>query len=146
MTLADLITLLPLIVLTGTAVLVMLVIAFYRHHLLTVSLTLVGLVLAFGSLWFPAGRPVRQVTSLLILDNYALLYLGLLLAASFAVAVLSYHYLAKHPGQPEEYYVMLLLATLGSALLASSSHLAYLLPGPGAHVPVPLCPDRLSAD
>ena len=124
MTLADLITLLPLIVLTGTAVLVMLAIAFYRNHLLTVSLTLVGLVLAFGSLWFSAARPARQVTSLLILDNYALLYLGLLLAASFAVAVLSYPYLEKHSGRHEEYYVMLLLATLGSTLLAASSHFA----------------------
>ena len=124
MNLTDLIILLPLIVLAATAVVVMLVMAFYRSHRLTVVLTLLGLAAAFGALWFSASRSSRQVTALLILDNYALLYIGLLLAASFAVAVLSYAYLEKHPGRREEYYILLLLATLGSALLASSSHFA----------------------
>jgi NADH-quinone oxidoreductase subunit N len=124
MTLIDLVTLSPLIVLSATAIVVMLVIAFYRNHVLTTVLTLLGLVLSFISLWISASTATPQVTPLLILDGYALFYIGLLLAATFVVAVLSYGYLERQAGNREEFYILLLLATLGSSVLAASNHFA----------------------
>lgn len=124
MTLAGLVALLPMIVLAVTAVVTMLVIAFHRSHLLTVALALIGLMLSFVMLPMASSAGSGQVTSLLILDGYALFYMGLLFAATVVVAVLAYGYLERHQGNHEEFYVLLLLSTLGSSVLAASSHFA----------------------
>jgi NADH-quinone oxidoreductase subunit N len=123
-TVSDLVVLLPLIILAAGAVMLMLVIAFYRNHPLTFGLTLAGLAAAFISLLFISPALPRQVTPLLVVDSYAAFYIGLLLAASFAVALLAYGYLGRSNAQPEELYLLLLVATLGSAVLVTSSHFA----------------------
>jgi len=82
MTAGDLITLLPLIVLTVSPVVVMLAAAFRRSHVLALTLTLVGLAATMVSLFIAAGRTSRQVTPLLSFDTYALFYIGLLAAAA----------------------------------------------------------------
>lgn len=124
MTGADAIALLPLIVLAGTSVLVMVGIAVRRSHRFTLGLTLVGLAVAFGSLWLAAPLAPRQVTPLLVIDRYSLFYFGLLIAADFAVALLAYDYLAKVDINREELYLLLLIATTGGAILVASSHFA----------------------
>src|SRR5262245_13472647 len=128
MTLGDLVTLLPLIVVAAASIATLLVIAFNRNHEITVAITLSGLALAFISLLVISDKVPRQITPLLIIDSYALFYLGLLFAASFVVVLLSYGYLAGRPDEdkleenPEEFYLLLLLATLGAAVLVVSSH------------------------
>jgi NADH-quinone oxidoreductase subunit N len=142
MTSDDLITLLPLIVIAAASVVLLLVIAFYRNHRISAVITLSGLALAFITLPVVSAKVPRQITPLLILDSYALFYLGLLFAASFVVVLLSYGYLARRPNNleddleddlednpednlvdnPEEFYLLLLLVTLGSAVLVASSH------------------------
>ncbi len=119
---ADGIALLPLLVLGGAAVVVMVSIAARRSHVLTLVLTLIGLGLAFLSLWPAATQTPRSITELLILDRYGLFYFALIIAASFAVALLSYGYLERCDERREELYVLLLLATLGSVVLVASAH------------------------
>jgi NADH-quinone oxidoreductase subunit N len=130
MTSDDLITLSPLIVMAAVSVVLLLVIAFYRNHRITAGITLIGLALAFITLPVVSAKVPRQITPLLILDSYALFYLGLLFAASFVVVLLSYGYLARRPNNlednpednPEEFYLLLILVTLGSTVLVASSH------------------------
>ncbi len=55
--------------------------------------------------------------------------MGLIIASAAAVAVLSYRYFEKHEGHREELYLLLLLATLGCAVLVASSHFASFLLG-----------------
>jgi len=129
MTSPDLIALLPLLVLAGTALVVMMAIAFRRSHRLTAGLALTGLAAALVTLWPASLVAPRQVTPLLIVDPYALFYTGLILAAALAVVLLSYGYLEKQDVRREEFYVLLLLATLGSAVLAASGHFASLFLG-----------------
>jgi NADH-quinone oxidoreductase subunit N len=117
-------SLLPLIVLAGTVVLVMLVVAFVRNHRLTLTLTMAGLAAAFGLLFMAAPTAPRPITALLLIDRYALFYTGLSVAASGAVALVAFSYLEKRGEPPEEFYLLLLLATLGSAVLVSSNHFA----------------------
>jgi NADH-quinone oxidoreductase subunit N len=121
---ADLTALLPLIVLAASPAVLLLVIAFLRSHLLTLLLTLLGLVLAFGALFVARSGGPQAVTPLLVVDGYARFYVGLLVAAAFASAVLAYGYLERHADRREEFYVLLLLATLGAAVLAASNHFA----------------------
>jgi NADH-quinone oxidoreductase subunit N len=124
MTLAELASLLPLIVVAATTVVVMLAVAFYRHHLLTAALTLIGLAAAFLSLWVAPAAPSGHAPSLLVLDGYARFYVGLIVATAFGVALLAYGYLEERENRPEEFYLLLLLATLGSGVLVASSHFA----------------------
>ena len=124
MTTGDLITLLPLIVLTVTPVVVMLAAAFWRSHALALALTLVGLAATMVTLFIAATRTARQVTPLLAFDTYALFYIGLLTAATAVVAVFSWSYLQRRHVHPEEYYMLLLTASLGGAVLVASTHFA----------------------
>jgi NADH-quinone oxidoreductase subunit N len=129
MNVSDLAALLPLIVIATTVIVVMLVIAFFRDHKLTAVLTLAGLAFAEVSLIVVSPMMPRRITPLLILDHYGLFYTGLILIASFAVAALSYSYLEIHEGHREEFYLLLLLATLGCTVLAGSMHFASLFLG-----------------
>ncbi|HKU20036.1 MAG TPA: NADH-quinone oxidoreductase subunit N [Terriglobales bacterium] len=119
---SGLIAILPLLLLAGTAVGLMLIIALRRSHRIALGLTLLGLAAAFGSLWIAAEVVPQRVTSLLMIDEYALFYFGMILAATAAVAGLAYGYLEQHAVEKEEFYVLLLTAALGAAVLAASSH------------------------
>jgi NADH-quinone oxidoreductase subunit N len=122
MTFSDLIPLLPLLVLSASIVTVMLVTAFKRNHRLIFSLTLLGLVLSIIALPFASSGLPRSVTPLLVVDQFAIFYMGLVLATSFVVVILSFNYLEKVQGNKEEYYLLTLLATLGAMVLVISNH------------------------
>ena len=96
---ADILALLPLLLIAATSIVVMLGIACKRSHPLAMGLTLAGLAAAFISLFAAAPLAPRQVTSLLLMDRYALFYMGLIIASAAVVAVLSYQYFEKHDGQ-----------------------------------------------
>src|SRR6185437_3888462 len=121
---SDLIAILPSIVVGGAATIVMLMIAFRRHHRLTAAVSLLGLVLSLASIWPASTVEPRHVTTLFVIDGYALFYMGLIFAASIAVLLLSYGYLAARPEPPEEFYLLVLLATLGATALVASAHFA----------------------
>jgi NADH-quinone oxidoreductase subunit N len=93
MSLADLIPVIPLMILAATPIAVMLVIAVYRSHTVTTVLTGIGLAGAFISLPLTSSPETGQVAMLLIMDGFARFYIGLLVAAGFAVVLLSYGYL-----------------------------------------------------
>jgi len=124
MTKDDLIALSPLIAIALASVVVMVVIAFYRHRLTALICSMAGIALAIAMLPVAASRAPRQITPLLIIDQYALFYFGLLFVASSAVALLAYTYLGRRERQPEEFYLALLFATSGGAALAASNHFA----------------------
>lgn len=120
----DYVAILPLIVVAGTSVAVLVGIAIRRSHQLSALITLAGLGASFGTLWTVNSIVPRQVTPLLIVDRYGVVYMGLMLAAAIFVTLLSYEYLERQPGLHEEYYALLLLSTLGAQTLVLSSHFA----------------------
>lgn len=124
MALEDFIALFPLLVTALSSLAVLLLAAFHRDHTLVAVVTSLGLTVAFLTLSVSAGVAPRQVTPLLLIDTYAIYYAGLILAASLAVTILSYGYLTKQEGQHEEFYALLLFATLGAMTLAAASHFA----------------------
>jgi NADH-quinone oxidoreductase subunit N len=107
----------------------MLAVAVRRSHMVAAALSFAGLAAAFGSLWPAASVAPRQVTLLLTIDGYALFYIGLILAAAMGFVLLAYGYFEDYDGDPEELYILMLVATLGSAVLAAASHLVALFLG-----------------
>jgi len=120
----DLLAMMPLLVLAATAVAVMLMVAVYRHHTLIAVLTCIGLGGALIALACVSSGTSTPVTGLLVFDGFARFYIGLLLAAGLATALLSHGYWRSYGGRREEFYILLLLALLGSVTIAASSHLA----------------------
>ncbi len=121
MTASDMLALLPLLLIAGSSVAVLIAAAVGRNHAVAFGLSLSGLAASFCSVFFV---PATQVTALLDIDGYALFFFGLISAASFAVALLAYGYLRNRDIDKEEFYVLLLVATLGAMILAASSHFA----------------------
>ncbi len=124
MTDADVLGLLPLIILAGGTIVGMLGIAVYRSHVLTLVITLGTLIGSFVTLRFPLRSPDEYITPLIRFDGYAIFFLGLLFLTAIAVAVMAYGYLRGRAVVREELYVLLLVAMLGCSVLVSSTHFA----------------------
>lgn len=122
MTAGSLYALTPYIILAAAAVLVMLVTAFCRSHGIAALLTMTGMTLSFLALPLAASTATRQVTALLCIDDFGLFYTGIILIAGFVVTLLSFAYFDTRGTRNEEYYILLICATLGAALMTVSTH------------------------
>lgn len=121
-TLSQWIALLPILITAATIVVVMMAIAIRRNHWWTGTLTVSGLNLAFIAciyVWWRGGG-TQMVTPLLVIDHFALFYMGLIIVCTLACSTLSQAYLAEYKGNREEMYLLLLIATLGGLVLVSS--------------------------
>ncbi|MGK2913168.1 MAG: NADH-quinone oxidoreductase subunit NuoN [Porticoccaceae bacterium] len=126
----DLIPLLPILLTAATAVSLMLAIAVRRSHGLSVTITLLGLSATFASLvWLLGQGHGGAVTTLLFVDNYALVFMALITLIALVCVILAHGYLGDYPGNPEELYLLLLIATAGALVLVAASHLAALFIG-----------------
>lgn len=125
----DLIAISPLITLTGVILVVMMVIAFARNLKLTCFFTILGLVATLLNLVLIAGNDPMQVTPLLIVDAYALLFSGIIVLAGLFISLLAYSYLAHRGEKQDEFYLLLMLSTLGGVTLAHSTHFGSLILG-----------------
>ena len=129
MTVQDFQALLPLLMLAGGATLIMLQIAFYRSIRLTSFITLLTFLAAALSCIPAAEWAPRLVTPLLQSDRMALLFCALFCLSGFATAILSVDYMEQRGDEPEEYFLLLVLSTMGACVLAYSVHLVSLLLG-----------------
>lgn len=121
----------PLLLLAAGAVLLMLQIAIARNGRLARHIALGTFAAAGGAalLVLAGGVPEATVTPLLTADAAALLMAALFAAGGAVTAALSGAYLQRHSEQPDEYYLLLILAVLGAAVLAYAVHVASLLLG-----------------
>ena len=122
MTPADLRALVPFMTLAATILVLMAAVAFRRSHALTSALSLIGLAASFVLLWVTPPAAPRAITELLVVDRYAYFYMGLILASTLLVALLSWSYVERRAERREEFYILLLLAALGSIVLVASNH------------------------
>jgi NADH-quinone oxidoreductase subunit N len=112
----------PLIAVAITIVVLLLAMAAGGRRRVISVLAILGLATAFGLLFLAAAPLPHAATALLLVDGYALFYSGLILAATAAVALISSGYVERVDERPDEYYVLLLLAALGSMVLVSAVH------------------------
>lgn len=129
MTNRDFIALIPLLIIAATPILVMLLTAIKRNYLMTTLLTILGLVAAFISLFIISAQIPRTIGQLIIVDGFALFYLGLIFFASLIVVTFSYGYFKKRQEIREEFFLLILLGTLGAGILVISKHFITLFLG-----------------
>src|SRR5580700_656230 len=120
---------LPLLITALTSVVVMIAIAIKRSHRAAAAITFVGFAASFISLWPAFSAAPVPIASLLTVDQYALVYMALVLAAGAAVVLLAFPYLERRSEHKEEFYLLLILATLGSMVLTAASHAVSLFLG-----------------
>ena len=125
----QLVALLPLMVLAIAIVVQLLAIAVRRSHRVAALLAGLGLVATLVSLAWAWPVAPQQVTPLLAIDGFSLFFLAFLCAVALLVTVLCYCYFSKLEGQMDELYLLLMLATLGAAVLTASVHAASLFLG-----------------
>ena len=115
----------PFIVLGGTAVVAMLVSAFVRSHWPSSALTMAGIAGVARERrcsWPPRatdGRPSSSAWTTTRSSSSACWW-----SPPGWWCLLSYGYLERTERESAEYYVLILLATLGAAMLVASSHFA----------------------
>src|SRR3954468_10374296 len=107
----------------------MVAIAIKRNHPAAAVISFLGLAVSLVCLWPAYAAAPVQITSLLTVDRFALVYMGLVLAASAAVVLLSFPYLNGRSEHKEEFYLLLILATLGSMVLTATTNSAALFLG-----------------
>jgi NADH-quinone oxidoreductase subunit N len=125
----QLIALLPMLLTGFTVVVAMLAIAWRRNHGLTATVTAIGLNLALFSLWLVMTHGSTEVTQLLKVDGYAMFYSGLILLASLATCTFAWRWLQDFHDNKDEFYLLILIATLGGLVLTMASHFAALFIG-----------------
>lgn len=125
---ADFIALMPLLVLFGSSIVIMLTITIKRNHQLTYMISSGSLVAAFAFV-LSSDKGVHHIKPMLVVDGFGLFNLGLILLTALAVSMLSYAYFEQREERKGEYYILLILATLGAGVLVISNHFASLFLG-----------------
>ena len=122
LTFSDFLPLMPLIIVTSTVVLAMAAIGIRRSYILTVGVTVIGLLLAaiVAAVIMPYTN--KQVSPLMIIDQYSLFFTVIICVAAMFIAIFSFNYLADLDDQKEEYYLLLGIATVGSVVMVSTNH------------------------
>ncbi|MDD2876008.1 MAG: NADH-quinone oxidoreductase subunit N [Acidiphilium sp.] len=116
---------LPFFALSATIVVIMLLIAVRRDHRLIATVTVTGLLASLALIAVASPVAPLAVTSMFLVDPFALFFLALVLLSTIAVVLLSYTYLeGTGDGPYDEYYLLLLIATLGAAALLASVQFA----------------------
>ncbi|MDP1931124.1 MAG: NADH-quinone oxidoreductase subunit N [Gammaproteobacteria bacterium] len=122
MTGEQLLLILPLIIVTATSVITMLMVAAKRNHAVSCFITAVGLVLALLSLIIVARHAPQEVTPLLLVDSFNIFFTALILLAGLAITLFSYPYLCNLEDHQDEFYLLLSIATLGALVMVGSTH------------------------
>ena len=129
MSTSDLLSLLPLLIISGAAVIAMLLVAIRRNHRLMHAFTVLAFILAFLSLFVQPYAVPYAIAPLFVVDAFALFNTGLILMAGLSVLFLSFSYFEQREERKEEYYILLLLATVGGLVLVISQHFISLFLG-----------------
>jgi len=119
----------PWIGLAALALVLMALVAVGRRVPGAGAITFAGLAAVFAALFPAAASAPMNAGILLRVDRFALFFLGLALAAAAAVVLLSGRYVRRVGGRSEEYYILLVLATLGAGVLVAATHFVSFLLG-----------------
>ncbi len=123
---------LPYVVLVAGLLILMIGVSIRRTHFIAWSLTMLTLGAALAAqiycFWIiPEGGV--EVTDLFVLDGMSYLFNSLFLISAIIVSIFSYEFIESRVHFKEEFYLLLLCATIGSMVLPASVHFISLVLG-----------------
>ena len=118
----------PILILSLTAIALMIQASIKRDQSVALVITAIGFLL---SLWGAsyARDFIQSVTILLQVDHWSLFFTSLILLASLVILGLSRDIFSPEGERKEEYYLLLVLSVLGAVVLIQSTHMVSLLLG-----------------
>jgi NADH-quinone oxidoreductase subunit N len=120
----DLVLITPEIVLLVTAIVVILLDLFLQRKGILVITSLIGLAISFGiTVALCGGDAQTTFNNMLTVDKFALFFKFLFLIISALVILASTDYVSKFSRFQGEYYVLVLLSTIGMMLLSAATEL-----------------------
>ncbi len=120
---------LPVFILSATATLLMLSIAFFRHKGWNILIALGGLVITQLATFQSNSDIPQNFTELVKVDRFASFFITLMIFATFICISLAHAYLQKREGNREEMYLLMILSLIGGVVLVTSCHFASLFIG-----------------
>ncbi|XBC42034.1 MAG: NADH-quinone oxidoreductase subunit N [Buchnera aphidicola (Kaburagia rhusicola rhusicola)] len=128
-TINQLISCSPLLILLSTAIVIMLFIAYNRNHFFTFLCSIIGLSFTLLSLYFVQKHVPTNVTVLFHIDKYSLFYITMIILSSMVSCVFAYSWLKNCLYDYEEFYLFLLFSTIGCISLIIANHMSVLFIG-----------------
>ena len=114
---------LPWIIISATALIVMLLTSIKRDHLYISIITSLGLFIAL-IVQIIGIKTISYQNDLIVISSTVALLSALLILLALLLSSLLYPWLKKTQEPSEEYYLLFLLATQGALVVAASSHFA----------------------
>ena len=124
MSFTDVIVLSPLLIFGALCVLAMVVVALRRQHSLIAAVGAASCLAGLAAVSAARSVAPRQVTELLLIDDYALMFMSIVIGATLVVGLLSVTYPPLREEQVEEYYLLMLLASFGGLVMVAAAHFA----------------------
>lgn len=120
----QLFALLPLTTQSTFILILLIIVAFWRNLRLACAVSTAGLILTLIATVIVYNALPLPGTPLLHMDGYALFFDGLIATATLVVGLLAFDDLRRRDGRGEEFYILLMLSSLGAMGLVSSVHFA----------------------
>ncbi|MDG2501701.1 MAG: NADH-quinone oxidoreductase subunit N [Porticoccaceae bacterium] len=124
----SLMALMPILMLSLTAVVLMIQASIKRDQSVAWFISALGFLLTLWGAGY-AREFTQPVTVLLIVDDWGLFFTTLIVAAALVTLILSRDTFSTEGERKEEYYLLLVLSVLGAVVLIQSSHMVSLLLG-----------------
>ncbi len=122
--LRELTALSPFLILIASVVIVILSISHNRNHFLIAMLSTFALIATFFSLYLLISIVPINIANLFYVTKYSILYISIILISGISSCVFSYAWLSRYEFNKEEFYLLLLLSTIGAMCLTISSHMS----------------------
>lgn len=120
----------PIIAVVITVLLVMIAITIKRSHVVTGTISVIGLNVGLFTLLgqmlgiINSGTVMPVAEQLFVVDNFAQFNMVVIFICALACCTLSYAYLTELKDNKDELYLLMLLSTAGALLMVSAQHLA----------------------
>jgi NADH-quinone oxidoreductase subunit N len=129
MTSADFLNVVPLFILTSASILILFSIAVKRNHKVIYVITSVSLLADHLYVMTFSAEKTSFIEPLFVFDGFGVFNVALILGIALAVTMISYAYFEQREERKEEYYILLILGTLGAVVLVISKHFVSLFLG-----------------
>ncbi|MGC8824990.1 MAG: NADH-quinone oxidoreductase subunit N [Bacteroidales bacterium] len=103
-----------------TLIVVMLVVSFYRNHMLTATMSFVGTGIAFITLFNHCNCLPVWAQDMLVFDSTTSIMLGITLLTTMVLIITGYNYFQQITDKKEEYYLLLLSSLLGAMVMIAA--------------------------